>query len=138
MSTDHASILGQTDLAVNDSKGEFHLGLCNSGTQGPNTDADVPLPRPERRPRRAKADRGLPPDEELANLARACLDRQGKHWPEMAQAGLLPLPTECVIGRMVEDFKKRHRGGKVDVEAIPRFRKVLLEVRRELQSLFVR
>src|SRR5437899_2578809 len=37
---------------------------------------DVPLPRPKRRKPRAKADRGLPPDEELARLAEQYLRRQ--------------------------------------------------------------
>lgn len=83
-----------------------------------------PLPRPKRRPRRAKEDRGLPPDKELADLAQAYLERQRKHWPDIAQAGLLPEPGEEVICQMIEDFKLRHRGGKVDptsVEAFLRF-----------------
>ena len=79
---------------------------------------DQPLPRPQRRPRRARADRGLPPDEDLAILARAYLERQRKHWPGMVQAGLLPEPTDQVIREMVEDFKDRHRTGKVDAHTV--------------------
>ena len=98
---------------------------CHLDKQQPAPDpqSDAPLPRPQRRARRAKADRGLPPDEQLATLARAYLDRQGKHWPEIVQAGLLPQPTDDVIHRMVEDFKQRHRRGKVEVEAVRVFAK---------------
>ena len=89
----------------------------------PRPNPGAPLPRPKRRPRRAKSDRGLPPDEELANLTRVYLDRQRRHWPEMVLAGLLPQPTDKVIRGMVEDFKKRHRGGKVEVAAVRGFAK---------------
>ena len=41
----------------------------------------------------------------------------------MVAAGLLAQPTDDVIRRMVEDFKHRHRGGKVDVESIRPFAK---------------
>ena len=43
---------------------------CHLDKQQPAPDpqSDAPLPRPKRRARRAKADRGLPPDEELAKL----------------------------------------------------------------------
>ena len=116
MSTDHplTSILGQTDLAVNNSVDEFHLDICVSGNQEPDNDADKPLARPKRQPRRDRADRGLPPDVELARLAREYLERQRKHWPEMVQAGVLPEPTDDVVRLMVDDFKQRHRTGKVD------------------------
>mgnify|MGYP000573351674 CR=1 FL=1 len=86
-------------------------------------DTDAPLPRAQRRPRRAREDRGLPPDKELVNLARAYLERQRKYWPEIVQAGLLPEPTEEVIHKMVEDFKFRHRGGKVDPASVAPFLK---------------
>ena len=114
MSADHASIPGQMDLAANDNGGEFHLALSISEKTEPKNDTDVPLPRPKRRPRRAKADRGLPPDEELARLANAYLEQQRKHWPEIVQAGRLPEPTDDTIRQMVGDFKNRHRGGKID------------------------
>ena len=89
---------------------------------------DAPLPRPKRRPRRARADRGLPPDEELAGLARAYLERQRKHWPEMVQAGLLPEPTEPIIQAMVEDFKQRHRTAKVDPASVRVYLKFTLKL----------
>jgi hypothetical protein len=118
---------GHKGLTVNDivdiTRRESHLDICISGDQDPNRDIDGPLPRPQRRRRRARADRGLPPDEDLANLARTYLERQRKHWPEIVQAGLLPLPTDDVIRRMVDDFKERHRGGKVDIESILAFAK---------------
>ncbi len=85
--------------------------------------AHLPLPRPQRRPRRAKADRGLPPDDELAKLAKAYLERQRKHWPNVAEAGLFPEPMPEVLAQMVADFKLRHRTGKVDVDTVRRFTK---------------
>jgi site-specific DNA recombinase len=114
MSTDHASMPGQTDLVVTDSEGECHLDLCISGAHTPREAADKPLPRPKRRPRRARTDRGLPPDEELGRLAEAYLERQRKHWPEIADAGLVPPASDDVVRQMVEDFKARHRTGKAD------------------------
>lgn len=88
-----------------------------------NHNPDAPLPRPKRRARRAKADRGLPPDEELVSLARIYFERQRKHWPEIVQAGLLPEPTDEVLRAMVEDFKERHRGAKVDPASLRAFLK---------------
>ena len=126
MSTDYPlpPIVGQTDLAVNNNEGEFHVNLCISGSQTLPGITDEPLPRPERRRRRAKADRGLPPDAELALLARGYLERQRKLWPGMSNAGFLPEPTDTVVGQMVENFKERHRTGKVDVETILAIKKI--------------
>ncbi len=92
------------------------------------------LPRPKRRPRRAKADRGLPPDEELAHLAHAYLERQRKHWPEIARAGLLPEPTAEALRGMVEDFKERHRGAKADPATVA----VLLKLAAKLAGNYDR
>ena len=69
-----------------------------------------PLPRPKRRRKRSKADRGLPDDTELARLAAAYLEKQRKHWPKLVEEGLLPVPSPEVIHHMVDDFKERHRG----------------------------
>lgn len=85
---------------------------------------DAPLPRPVRRKRRAKADRGLPPDLELARLAAEYLQRQRKHWPEMVKAGLLPDTNDIAMGAMVEDFKQRHRTGQVNLEVVQAYRKI--------------
>jgi DNA invertase Pin-like site-specific DNA recombinase len=85
-------------------------------------DLDAPLPRPARRRRRAKADRGLPPDDDLANLARAYLERQRKHWPKIGEAGLLPQSDNKSIRLMVDDFKHRHRSGEVDLAQVLTFR----------------
>jgi hypothetical protein len=79
------------------------------------------LPSPECRKRRPKADRGLPPDEELAKLAKAYLERQLKRRPKIVAAGLLPEPADSVVRQMVEDFKERHRTAHVDVEAVRPF-----------------
>src|SRR5690242_18473910 len=100
MSINDNSILGQRDLAVNEGSGE-----CSSEVLG----ADAPLPRGKRRRRRAKEDRGLPPDGELAALARAYLQTQRRLWPKVMEAGLLLEPTEKFIDQMVADFKFRHR-----------------------------
>lgn len=124
MSTNRIVIPGQTHLAVHgDTDGVVHTDRGISGPQTPQDVVDGPLPRPERRPRRAKADRGLPPDEELAKLAAVYLDRQRKHWPDMAEAGALPVPNERIRRLMVEDFKERHRTGKVDLDAVLAFRR---------------
>ncbi len=72
-----------------------------------------PLPRSKRRRRRAKADLGLPSDEELTKLARIYLEKQRQHWPQLAEAGVLPEPADDVIAEMVADFKHRHRTGQV-------------------------
>lgn len=79
---------------------------------------DVPLPRPRRQRRRAKEDRGLPPDKELARLATEYLQQQRKLWPGMVKMGQLPEPAEDVITAMVEDFKSRHRGDRVSTETV--------------------
>ncbi|MFZ1007372.1 MAG: recombinase family protein, partial [Candidatus Sulfotelmatobacter sp.] len=79
------------------------------------------LPRPARRQRRPKEDRGLPPDNELATLAAEYLKRQRKHWPELAKAGLLPEPTPAVTAAMVEDFKRHHRTGVVLHDSVGQF-----------------
>ena len=42
----------------------------------------------------------------------------------MAETALLPEPTDATILEMVTDFKYRHRGGKVDVEAVRPFLKL--------------
>jgi DNA invertase Pin-like site-specific DNA recombinase len=96
------------------------LGLDDAGskTQPKNNDTGPsdydPLPRPDRRRRRDKADRGLPSDEDLKTLARAYLDRQRQHWRELFERGFLAEPTPEVLSEMVENFKKRHRSGKCE------------------------
>lgn len=95
--------------------------LGNADLPKPPRRIDSPLPRSKRRKRRAKADRGLAPDEELTKLARTYLERQRKHWPQLAEAGLLPAPTEAVVRQMVLDFQERHRAAKVDAEAVRPF-----------------
>ena len=97
--------------------------LCQSQNLDSSNPVDGPMPRPKRRPRRAKADQGLPPDVELERLATAYLERQRQHWPQLVEAGLLPEPTEAIIRDMLEDFKVRHRTGKVDIDAVLPFAK---------------
>jgi len=119
MSVNNNSILGQTDLAVNEgADGGSQSGALESSLPTPETGIDQPLPRPARRPRRAKADRGLPPDGDLILLARAYLERQRKLWPEIAKAGFLSEPTDHLLREMVEDFKNRHRTGRVNAQSI--------------------
>lgn len=61
------------------------------------------------------------PDEELQKLAQAYLERQRKHWPKLVAAGLLPEPSETVVRQMVDDFKQRHRTGRVEVEDVRQY-----------------
>jgi DNA invertase Pin-like site-specific DNA recombinase len=105
--------------AQNHFQHEVHQSLTPPAVPQP----DKPLPRPKRRRLRAKADLGLPPDEELHQLAAEYLGCQRRLWPEMAKNGLLPDVTEEVIASMVEAFKIRHRRGKVPSEPLQRFLK---------------
>ena len=82
-----------------------------------------PLARSQRQPRRQKADRGLPADEELVKLARVFLERQRKLWPKLATLALFPEPTPEVLAQMIVDFKHRHRSGKIDFDAVLPFTK---------------
>ena len=82
---------------------------------------NAPLPRPERRKRRDKADRGLPLGDELKGLAKAFLERQRMLWPKLAEAGLFPEPTPNVLASMEENFKQRHRTGKIDADELQSF-----------------
>lgn len=66
------------------------------------------------RRRRAKEDRGLPPDEELSNLAKIYLQWQSKLWPVLVERGVIPEPSDVTLAEMVADFKQRHRTGVVD------------------------
>ncbi|HEY4313593.1 MAG TPA: recombinase family protein [Pirellulales bacterium] len=124
---------GATAILLSVALGAVVNGLGISHKAGNNASADkasgrlppnnppnkrsAPLPRPQRKPQRARADRGLPPDEELAKLATEYLNHQRKLWPHMVKAGLLPESTIQIVREMVEDFKTRHRTGNVDVEA---------------------
>jgi len=69
------------------------------------------LPRPKRRRRAAREDRGLPSDADIRQLAQEYLRVQTKLWPELHEATLLPKESEVVLDAMVADFKKRHRFG---------------------------
>jgi hypothetical protein len=77
-----------------------------------------PLPRAVRRRKRAKEDRGLPPDKEIFQLASSYLEVQRKNWRQLADYGLLPEPTPSVLQEMVDDFKQRHRTGLVNPDQI--------------------
>jgi DNA invertase Pin-like site-specific DNA recombinase len=77
-----------------------------------------PMPRPIRRRRKSGADRGLPDDAELTKLAEVYLNRQRALWPEMVKVDLLAAPTEDILRAMVEDFKRRHRGGAFSSEPV--------------------
>jgi DNA invertase Pin-like site-specific DNA recombinase len=88
----------------------------NSSIQSETAQSDplAPLPRADRKRKKDKADRGLPDDSELENLAIAYLAQQAKLWPRLAAAGRIPTSTPAVIASMVDDFKRRHRGESVD------------------------
>lgn len=87
-----------------------------------------PLPRHQRKRRRASSDRGLPSDSDLARLATEYLTRQRHHWPDLVKKGLLPEVNDGTIAAMVEDFKTRHRAGEVKVEVIEPFRRFCLKL----------
>lgn len=74
----------------------------------------APLVRTQRVPRRAKSDRGLPSDESLARLARSYVEIQVRTWPKLVKAGLLAPATSELVTEMVQDFKHRHRSGKIE------------------------
>src|SRR5262249_19251780 len=84
-------------------------------------DQDGRFPRPKRRRRRAKSDRGLPPDQELADLARAYLQSQRKLWPKLADSVLLPEASREVVDVMVADFKDAHLCAPVDIGPVTKF-----------------
>lgn len=104
---------------------------CLSAVIGRRTnDADgeddrAPLPRAKRRRRGRKEDQGLAPDDELAKLARFYLTYTKKLWPELAKAGLISEPSDITIQEMVDDFKARHRTGKVDSSGLKPFRRIV-------------
>jgi DNA invertase Pin-like site-specific DNA recombinase len=102
-------------------------GLASARPTDPQA-TDGPLPRGRRRRRRARADRGLPPDNQLAALATSYLERQRKLWPKLVEAGLLPEPSDKVVCEMVADFKHRHRTGKVELEQIQAFARIVLKL----------
>lgn len=79
------------------------------------------LPRSPHRRRKTHADRGLPADEELMQLAQIYLEQQRKNWPAIAKAGLLPAPAAPVLQIMVEDYKARHRASIIDPHATDTF-----------------
>jgi hypothetical protein len=83
-----------------------------------NDKSDQVLPRTPRKRKRPSSDRGLPQEGELSKLATEYLNRQGKHWPKLVEAGLLPEASAKVVAEMVADFKARHRTGEVMPEAV--------------------
>jgi DNA invertase Pin-like site-specific DNA recombinase len=108
-------------------RGDFvTLASKNSSVVGHDLDQDQdgPLPRRTRQLRRAKADRGLPPDAELTTLAADYCDHQAKLWPQLAKRGLLPSVSPETLAAMVVDFKERHRTGRVDPRIVPGFPKL--------------
>ncbi|MDB5334819.1 MAG: hypothetical protein JWN70_438 [Planctomycetaceae bacterium] len=98
------------------SGGEENVQSANeTGNSGAAGGAEfAPLARSQRVPRRAKSEKGLPSDESLARLARRFLEIQVKNWPKLVASGLLGPATNELVAEMVQDFKIRHRSGKVD------------------------
>jgi DNA invertase Pin-like site-specific DNA recombinase len=120
---------GGADGNSDSDDGEDGSSADSSDGSSPDGDApDRPLPRGRRRRRRAKADRGLPLDSDLAALATAYLDRQRKLWPNVVEAGLLPESTEKIVQQMVADFKHRHRTGKVELEQVQAYARIVLKL----------
>lgn len=91
-------------------------------------DGDI-LPRPKRKPRKAREDQGLPEDDaELEILARAYLKFAHDAWPELVKSGLLPIASDAVISQMVAQFKERHRSGRIDAIELTRWVKAGLMI----------
>lgn len=84
------------------------------------------LPRPKRRRKRRKEDRGLPSDSELEEFVIAYLDEQSKLWPDLAAKSVIPEPTPEVVASLAEDFKRRHRGGKINLNELTKLRQFKL------------
>lgn len=82
----------------------------NPAVQSGGEAVNSPLPRPERRRRRSKSERGLPEDRELENLAKAFLEAQREYWPDLTSLGIFPEPSQPTVSAMVENFKNRHMG----------------------------
>ena len=116
----HQQVAAESALGSStDSSDHLALAVAEFQQSRSSHPDDAPLPRPARQKRRARSERGLPPDEELARLGTAYLERQRKNWPKLVEAGLLPaagdkFAGDQVVRQMVEDFKDRHRTGKVD------------------------
>lgn len=55
-------------------------------------------------------------------MVTAYLERQRKRWPGLIGGGPLPEPCDAIVKGRVENFKERHRTGRVDPEPIRNFR----------------
>jgi len=79
-------------------------------------------PRPKRKRNRKSSDRGLPPDAEIRRLAQAYLETQWELWPELANSEMLPKYSDAIVERMVEEYKQRHRSGRLTTDAAELFK----------------
>jgi len=95
-----------------------------SGFSSLRDDAQMISRTPPRRLRRSWQ-RGLPPDEELRELAREYLLLQRKLWPELEENGLLPEPAEQQLQEMVSQFRQSFQSGKPIEQADPRWENVM-------------
>ena len=85
-------------------------------------------PRPKRKRNRKSSDRGLPPDAEIRRLTKAYLKTQWELWPELANSEMLPKSSDAIIERMVEEYKQRHRTGRLTTDAANLFKEYGQEV----------
>ena len=97
-------------MSIHRSRSQNHLGPQGNTAQRQaetqdSVEFDQPIPRKPRRNRRAKTDRGLPPDAELFKLAADYCEHQAKLWPQLAKRGLLPSASPETISAMVADLK---------------------------------
>ena len=95
-----------------------------SGFSSPRDDEQRISRTPPRRLRRSWQ-RGLPPDEELRELAREYLLLQRKLWPELEESGLLPQPAEPQLQEMVSQFRQFFQSGKPIQQADPRWQEIV-------------
>lgn len=121
------------NLSNNNDDRRDHEGDPNPPAGSPPLNRE-PLPRPKRKRNRHKSDRGLPPDADLRRLAKEYLLFQRTHWPKLVELGLLPEPSPEVLDQMADDFKARHRTGRVIATGI----KTLLELKLALGGSYAR
>ena len=100
-----------------------HVSAKGSSFSSPHPEGQI-IPRKPPRPLRRSWKRGLPPGEELRELAREYLLLQRELWPELVENGLLPEPTEQRLRAMVARFRQFFQSGTPIEEADPRWQNV--------------
>lgn len=100
-----------------------------------NSPSEDLQPRYQRKRVRRTEERGLAPDDELANLARAYLQTQHELWPELVKNGQLPPQSDEAIQRMVTQYKECHQSQRLDLTTV---RTWLNTLRMKLAAAYAR